>query len=195
MTHYLEENNNLNDNRSFIRILGITHYLKYSSSQAKECSVTHSCPTVCDPMNFSPPGASACGIFQARILEWVAISFSKAKERYDQIFLLSNKLWPQYRINQQEGKKKKKNQINQRATATTQEKKLQERAKTAREMARMAKPGENGSSTCKCRSHLNRNSVSSNSKNNCLKVSFQDEECGRNHKKEELKMEIFQFCI
>ena len=110
MTHYLQENNNLNDNRSFIRILGITHYLKYSSSQAKECSVTHSCPTLCDPMNCSPPGASAHGIFQARILEWVAISFSKAKERYDQIFLLSNKLWQQYRINQQEEKKKEESE-------------------------------------------------------------------------------------
>ena len=33
----------------------------------------HSCPTLCDPMNCSPPGSSVRGIFQARILEWVAI--------------------------------------------------------------------------------------------------------------------------
>ena len=33
-------------------------------------------PTLCDPMNHSPPGSSVHGIFQARILEWVAISFS-----------------------------------------------------------------------------------------------------------------------
>ena len=36
----------------------------------------HSCSTLCDPMNRSPPGSSVHGIFQARILEWVAISFS-----------------------------------------------------------------------------------------------------------------------
>ena len=39
--------------------------------------VTQSCQTLCDPMNCSPPGASDHGIFQARILEWVAISFSR----------------------------------------------------------------------------------------------------------------------
>ena len=33
--------------------------------------------TLCDPMNRSPPGSSVYGIFQARILEWVAISFSR----------------------------------------------------------------------------------------------------------------------
>ena len=36
-----------------------------------------SCPTLCDPMDCSPPGSSAHGILQARILEWVAISFSR----------------------------------------------------------------------------------------------------------------------
>ena len=40
-------------------------------------SVAQSCPTVCDPINRSPPGSSVHGIFQARILEWVAISFSR----------------------------------------------------------------------------------------------------------------------
>ena len=35
------------------------------------------CPTLCDPMNCSLPGSSVLGIFQARILEWVAISFSR----------------------------------------------------------------------------------------------------------------------
>ena len=37
-----------------------------------------SCPTLCDPIDGSPPGSSVPGILQARILEWVAISFSKA---------------------------------------------------------------------------------------------------------------------
>ena len=40
-------------------------------------SVAQSCPTLCDPVNFSPPGSSVHGVLQARILEWVAISFSR----------------------------------------------------------------------------------------------------------------------
>ena len=39
------------------------------------CSVAQSCPTFCDPMDCSLPGSSVHGIFQARILEWVAISY------------------------------------------------------------------------------------------------------------------------
>ena len=35
-----------------------------------------SCPTLCDPIDGSPPGPSVHGIFQARVLEWVAIAFS-----------------------------------------------------------------------------------------------------------------------
>ena len=41
----------------------------------KDCML--SCPTLCDPLDCSPPGSSIHGIFQARILEWVAISFSR----------------------------------------------------------------------------------------------------------------------
>ena len=37
-----------------------------------------SCPTLCDPRDGSPPGSPVPGILQARTLEWVAISFSKA---------------------------------------------------------------------------------------------------------------------
>ena len=37
-----------------------------------------SCPTLCDPIEGSPPGSSVPGILQARTLEWVAISFSNA---------------------------------------------------------------------------------------------------------------------
>ena len=43
----------------------------------KESELTQSCPTLCDPMDCSPLGSSVHGIFQARILEWVAISFSR----------------------------------------------------------------------------------------------------------------------
>ena len=39
--------------------------------------VVQLCQTLCDPMNCSPPGSSDHEIFQARILEWVAISFSR----------------------------------------------------------------------------------------------------------------------
>ena len=37
-----------------------------------------SCPTLCDPIDGSPPGSAIPGILQARTLEWVAISFSNA---------------------------------------------------------------------------------------------------------------------
>ena len=41
-------------------------------------SLAQSCPTLCDPIDGSPPGSSVPGILQARTLEWVAISFSNA---------------------------------------------------------------------------------------------------------------------
>ena len=39
------------------------------------CEVAQSCPTLCDPMDYSLPGSSLHGILQARVLEWGAISF------------------------------------------------------------------------------------------------------------------------
>ena len=39
--------------------------------------VAQSCPALCDPMDCSPPGSSVHEILQARILEWVAMSFSR----------------------------------------------------------------------------------------------------------------------
>ena len=39
--------------------------------------VTQSCPTLCSPMNCRPPGSSVHGILLARILEWVAIPFTR----------------------------------------------------------------------------------------------------------------------
>ena len=42
----------------------------------KEVKVPQSCLTLCDPMDCSLPGSSIHGIFQARVLEWVAIAFS-----------------------------------------------------------------------------------------------------------------------
>ena len=40
-------------------------------------SLSQSCLTLCNPVDCSPPGSSVRGILQARILEWVAISFSR----------------------------------------------------------------------------------------------------------------------
>ena len=40
------------------------------------CKVAQSCPALCNPIDYSPPGSTVNGIFQARILEWVAIFFS-----------------------------------------------------------------------------------------------------------------------
>ena len=42
-----------------------------------ESEVAQSCPTLCDPVDCNLPGSSVHGILQARILEWVAISFSR----------------------------------------------------------------------------------------------------------------------
>ena len=46
-----------------------------------ESEVTQSCPTLCDPMDSSLPGFSIHGIFQARVLEWVSISFSRGSSQ------------------------------------------------------------------------------------------------------------------
>ena len=45
-----------------------------------ESEVTQLCPTVSDPMDCNLPGSSVHGIFQARVLEWVAIAFSNARD-------------------------------------------------------------------------------------------------------------------
>ena len=43
----------------------------------QKSEVAQSCPILCDPMDCSLSGSSVHGIFQARVLEWIAISFSK----------------------------------------------------------------------------------------------------------------------
>ena len=49
--------------------------------KGSEREVAQSCPTLCDPVDCSLPGSSVHGIFQARVLEWVAISFSWGSSR------------------------------------------------------------------------------------------------------------------
>ena len=59
-------------------VTAIKSYLATLSFESEsECEVSQSCPTLCDDMDCSLPGSSVHGIFQARILEWVAISFSR----------------------------------------------------------------------------------------------------------------------
>ena len=55
------------------------HFLLQCMKVKSESQVAQSCPTLSDPMDCSLPGSSAYGIFQARVLEWVAIAFSRGK--------------------------------------------------------------------------------------------------------------------
>ena len=52
------------------------HFLLQCRKVKSESEVAQSCPTLRNPMDCSPPGSSVHGIFQARVLEWVAIAFS-----------------------------------------------------------------------------------------------------------------------
>ena len=45
------------------------------------CSVTQSCPTLCNSMDHSPPGSSVLGMSQARMLEWVAMPSSRGSSQ------------------------------------------------------------------------------------------------------------------
>ena len=58
------------------------HFLLQCIKEKSESEVAQSCPTLSNPMDCSLPGSSIHGIFQARVLEWGAIAFSKK-----QIFL------------------------------------------------------------------------------------------------------------
>ena len=52
------------------------HFLLQCMKVKSESEVTQSCPILSNPMDWSPTGSSIHGIFQARVLEWVAIAFS-----------------------------------------------------------------------------------------------------------------------
>ena len=52
------------------------HSLLQCMKVKSESEVAQSCPTLSDPMDCSPPGSSIHGLFQARVLEWLAIAFS-----------------------------------------------------------------------------------------------------------------------
>ena len=69
--HQLKDHEKQTQNSSIISQLKVLN----SSAAAKSLQ---SCPTLCDPVDSSPPGSSVPGILQARTLEWVAISSSNA---------------------------------------------------------------------------------------------------------------------
>ena len=59
--------------KNFTQVSGGTH-----AAAAAAAKSLQSCPTLCDPIDGSPPGSAIPGILQARTLEWIAISFSSA---------------------------------------------------------------------------------------------------------------------
>ena len=65
------------------------HFLLQCMKVKSQSEVAQLCSTLSDPMDCSPPGSSVHGIFQARVLEWVAIAFSEVVTRE----LLKSLLW------------------------------------------------------------------------------------------------------
>ena len=72
----IEENNRMGKTRDLFKKIRDTKQGNISCSE-KESEIAQSCSTLCNPMDYSLPGSSGHGIFQARVLEWVAISFSR----------------------------------------------------------------------------------------------------------------------
>ena len=72
------------------------HFLLQCMKEKNESEVAQSCPTLCDPMDCSPPGSSVHGIFQARILEWVAIAFSRDICVCMCKYILKSEVWNYY---------------------------------------------------------------------------------------------------
>ena len=64
------------------------HFLLQCMKVKSESEVAQSCSTLRDPMDCSLPGSSIHGIFQARVLEWVAIAFSEMKRLLRLIYIM-----------------------------------------------------------------------------------------------------------
>ena len=71
------------------------------SSKESESEVTQSYLILCDPMDYSLSGSSVQGIFQARVLEWVAISFSRGSSQPKENLGLPNYRHTLYRLSHQ----------------------------------------------------------------------------------------------
>ena len=69
------------------------HFLLQCMKVKSESEVAQSCPTLSDSMDWSLPGSSIHGIFQARVLEWGAIAFSTASVRSTLNLLAIQETW------------------------------------------------------------------------------------------------------
>ena len=84
--YYLSPRNLINTCVTFLLSYECIFMLKCAAAAAATKSL-QSCPTLCDPIDGSPPGSPVPGILQARVLEWGAIAFSDMlKRKY--IFML-----------------------------------------------------------------------------------------------------------
>ena len=74
---FVDESDSWSNSTDFIKFYLKEEFvsLRFTAAAAKSLQ---SCPTLCDPIDGSPPGSPVPGILQARTLEWVAISFSNA---------------------------------------------------------------------------------------------------------------------
>jgi len=75
MKNFLEMDSG--DDCTTIRMYLMSLHCTLKTCDASSCVHVQLCPTLCNHMDCSPPDSSVHGIFQARILEWVAISYSK----------------------------------------------------------------------------------------------------------------------
>ena len=69
--------------------------------EKNESEVAQSCPTLCDPVDYSPPCSSVHGIFQARVLECIAISFSRGSSQtrdWTQVSRIVDRHFTAYRL-------------------------------------------------------------------------------------------------
>ena len=77
-----EEKEEMGFKPTFGQVWGFkTHCKQMYAAAAAAANSPQLCPTLCDPIDGSPPGSPVLGILQARTLEWVAISFSNAWKR------------------------------------------------------------------------------------------------------------------
>ena len=81
------------------------HFLLHCMKVKSQSEVAQSCPTLSDPMDCSIPGSSVHGIFQARVLEWGAIAFSRETTELEEKpcsdlgrWLSSPEVWKQFCI-------------------------------------------------------------------------------------------------
>ena len=79
----------IHENTYFLKIWRIFETALHKVWLLLTAKSLQSCPTLCDPIDSSPPGSPVPGIFQARTLEWVAISFSNLWKWKVKVKLLS----------------------------------------------------------------------------------------------------------